>query len=217
MIETLIEFFSDLTLTKASALIAVLISFLSVNYVRNNIKVTKYIETVTASRKEWLEILRRDFAEIITFAVAVLNHTKRIENAESFYESVEFEQAVEAGVVNTYEVNSEIEDANMKLSSVKKAAAKVEIFKKIELTKLRLNPDDDTKLINTLSVLGDAYITDNYNSISDKLIFELREDAQALLKQEWEVVKDEVNDDFFKKVKRRLKKLKKWFDNKKKA
>ena len=180
----LIEFILD-NLTDIIAFIALSISVLTILYTRKNLKTTKYIETITNQRIEWIEKLRNDFSKILTHVSSIKycvdlidydRHEGNPHNPNDFEEHIGFEDHVK--------------EKQKELIAVERN--NLEIYNLIELCILRINEKDDYEIIKILKKIQKNIISNSYSGITEKLIGLLKINIRTLLKNEWEKVKDET-------------------------
>lgn len=172
-------------LTDIIAIIALSISVLTILYTRKNLKTTKYIETITNQRIEWIEKLRNDFSKILTHVSSIKycvdlidyhRHEGNPHNPNNFEDHIGFEDHVS--------------EKRKELIEVEKN--NLEIYNLIELCILRINENDDYELIKILKKIQKSIISNSYTGITDKIIELLKNNIKTLLKNEWEKVKDET-------------------------
>lgn len=175
----------DFIITNIVALIAVLISFITVWYTRKNLKTKKYIETITQQRILWISTLRADFSLILAQTITLKYcHEVEINDREVGY----------PGEDNDPENIAEYGDfvKNKNREKIDREQYNFQTISRIELSILRLNDNDDSKLIETLEKIKIIYLNNYYYEITDELIVELRNNIKKLLKKEWEKVKLET-------------------------
>jgi hypothetical protein len=174
-------------LSSIAALLAVFVSGLALFFSRWNVKTEKYIATIVAQRIAWIDDLRSDLSDVITFLYAVW-----------FYESDDFTfgRPSTAGFKRSedaYSINLS-ENNRKKFSDLaEKSVDKFKLLQKIDISILRLNQSDDSKLISLLMDARDRIITSDYAKRNgEKYIQDLREEITKTLKAEWEKVKHET-------------------------
>jgi len=96
---------------------ALVLSVIGILYTRKNLKLSKYIETITNQRIKWIEIIREEFSSIISLAVLYKEYNENIDNANGFLESTEYG---DLDVVERDSVNSEIEYSEPNLPPIPK-------------------------------------------------------------------------------------------------
>lgn len=170
-----------------------IVSIVSIYYTRRNLKTTKYIDTITSERVKWIEKVRIEIAEILAEMQEFLRLkyfilSKKAEN--NIVESKEIEVLID-NLHSIRDKDFKINELEQELNKI----SKIDLIKKLQLLKLRLNSFDDTEIIDIL----DYYILiltvncdrkqteDGWDKLS-KLV----ELTQKMLKNEWERVKKET-------------------------
>ena len=175
-------------LTGITAFCAMAVSFIAVVYTRSNIKVQKYIDTITIQRIKWIDTLRNDLSDIISGIYLANYCEQRLNEYDEFMDNVGPETHEQQISLNKY--GSKLKEFNNKLKS---EINKIELIRKIDLSIMRLNQTDDKKLIATLEEAKDYVLAgDNDLKKTEKFIRELRSEVSIVLKNEWEKVKQEV-------------------------
>ena len=166
-------------------------TMITIYYTRRNLKTTKYIDTITSERIKWLDIIRKEVANIITNIHFTLKiYSDNIKNRESQIQN--YENNIEAQV-----------EAQMRYFDTPTSSAlgqKKEIWSQsdfiwfLHLFKLRLNPTEDKRIIDILDYFIKFYAESEYKSASEipeakEKVKQLIEQTQELLKQEWEKIK----------------------------
>ncbi len=164
---------------------------INIYFTRKNLKTTKYIDVITTERIKWLSIIRKEVSELISLITETL----------IFYEN-ELDDIESQNPSDDY-----INDQNYKyqkhyFDSLTKNALIInekisfrELNTRLNLLKLRFNPNEDIQIISIL----DNFITfykSEYKTKQDldkanselKLLFS---NIQKMLKNEWEKVKSE--------------------------
>ncbi len=174
--------------------IGVFLTFFATCYnayvLRKNIKTTKYIETISAERIKWLEIIKRETSETISIITETLVfYNGDIENRQSQTPndvSHEFEY-------HKYFLDSPTKDAFR--FYVKKDFK--DLISKLYILKLRINHEENTETIKLIDYFINFYIDILY--VSDKNIEEAKENIKKLINNtqksidnEWEKVKKET-------------------------
>lgn len=148
-------------------------AFVANIYGRRNLKSSQYINVITSERIKWIGNVRDDITILVS---SVMIH---ISNA--------YHEDTDSGI-NQREFYDEID------MGVKSVLSKSEIVTKAVLLKLKLNPAEDNDII---CILDDiillftpiAYNIANSSGINCENLINL---CQAMLKREWEKVKDET-------------------------
>ena len=157
-------------------------SIMSIYITRKNVKTSKYIDTITSERIKWIEKVRTEIADLLAEMQEYLGLRYLIVSKNN---NIDFDKQKDIEILNeTFELEREIS----KIS-------KVDLIKKLQLLKLRLNCSGDKEIIDIL----DFYIlivSQNCNKQQtidgwDKLT-RLYELTQIMLKNEWEKVKNET-------------------------
>lgn len=177
------------SLEQITSVIAVILSISAILYSYKGIKVTKYIETITNQRIQWIDSLRKDLSQILTFANLYKQFLRDAEATTWWIESDEyFQQEPEEMAESDAEIIIRKDKKKKIIAEVKKS----ENINIIELVILRLNDIDDSILLERLEKLKNAFLENKNEIITDGFIIELRKEIKILLKSEWERVKLEV-------------------------
>jgi len=67
----------------ASILTGVVASILTVWFTRKNLRTTKYIDTITAERIKWIQIVRNDFNELIASMMILINNSEYLRDLKN--------------------------------------------------------------------------------------------------------------------------------------
>lgn len=171
-----------------TAFCAMAVSLLAVLYTRSNIKVQKYIDTITMQRIKWIDTLRNDLSDIISGIYLVGYCEQKVKEYDDFMDNVGPDTREQAISLDKY--GDELNELKNKLKS---EINKIELIRKIDLSIMRLNQADDAKLIAALENSKVHVLTADYdfNKIVG-FIKELRTEVSIVLKNEWEKVKQEV-------------------------
>ena len=161
-------------------------------YARKNLKTSKYIETITSERIKWLSIIRNEVAELVTnieFSMkAYLNdiYMATLER-QDFNMSPEEELEHRLAYFNS-DISVGVGENNIKWSAPNYVT-------KLRLLQLRLNPKEDTKIINSLNFFIQLYsgtgVSREKGEEAQKHINIIIVETQTMLKNEWEKVKQE--------------------------
>ena len=171
-----------------TAFCAMVVSFIAVVYTRSNIKVQKYIDTITIQRIKWIDTLRNDLSDIISGIYLASYCEQKLNEYDEFMDNVG---------PDTLEQKISLEKYGDKLNELKNKLKseinKIELIRKIDLSIMRLNQTDDKKLIATLEKSKDYVLAEDYDFKKiEEFIRELRKEVSIVLKNEWEKVKQEV-------------------------
>jgi len=180
---------------------AILISIITIIYTRSNIKLQKYIDTITTQRIKWIESLRVDLSAVLA-GLYLLKYYNEIEsNYEAFRQMPDYGYYEDEAV---WEYESNANKAIERFSKLKDEP-KLEIMQKIDTAILRLNQEDDIHLIELLENARRRIATDNYLSPdSDDYIKDIRQECAMIFKKEWEKVKLETMKGVMKNGKKRI-------------
>lgn len=186
----MIAFFKE-NPTVAISACSMLISLLALFYARNNIKMQKYIDVVTAQRIKWIGELRADFSAILSYVylstyvedVADKWQANFDECSEEFYGDDE----------GFYSVQDNIKRLRHAKTSESTPENYAEFIRRIDLCILKLNPSDsrDEKLIEELENFK-LLPYDHQPGTLNELLIKIRDMMGEILKSEWERVKKEV-------------------------
>lgn len=186
--------------------IGVLFTFIgtlvTIYYTRRNLKTSKYIETITTERIKWIEKLRNDISQLISWiTIYTYNKHEIIElkkRNDSIMENGHYDHDVDSFVPDFIDeeelsgIGKEFDFYNKELNSI----SRERIIEKINLIKLRLNPSDDYDAIQLLDRLIYEVImvkfTEGQQKITQEIIDQFIKLVQKLLKSEWDKVKRET-------------------------
>jgi len=161
-------------------------TMISIYFTRRNLKTTKYIETITSERIKWINITRNEIAEIISnIHLSLCKYYQDID--DKFYDPTYHILVAE----NNIDFASK---TSVVFGKEEKAWSLYDFLNKLYLFKLRLNPNEDSQIINILD-----YFIGFYTKTEDKTAEDIKdakknidtfiEITQVLLKQEWDKVK----------------------------
>lgn len=169
-------------ITNILSCVAIVVSFAAIIYARKNIKTQKYIETITKQRISWIDTLRNDFSDILAHSetISYCKYVEQIDDKVGFEGNPDEERGYNEFIKSMISEKIRLESLNLN------------IVAKIELSILRLNENDDSKLIEQLEDLKEIYRKRNYSQINEKVIRDLRTEIKIILKSEWEKVKSET-------------------------
>lgn len=189
-----------LQIISTSALTGLITSSFAIWYTRKNLKTTKFIETITAERIRWIQIVRNDLTELVSSVLIHLKNTDYLKNLTFEQERREYSNYVVSREPDSF-TDDELEeyaDQKMNISNSKKAFSesltRFGIVKKATLLKLRFNPEDDIDIINYLNLIIENFA--DYSKPTKDIninIKEFTEKSQQVLKKEWDKVKREVS------------------------
>ena len=175
-------------ITGITAFFAMVVSLLAVIYTRSNIKVQKYIDTITVQRIKWIDTLRNDFSDVISGIYISCYCEVKLKEYDDFMEHVGPDDQSQAYSLREY--HDELNQLKDKLTS---EINKIELIRKIDLSIMRLNQADDAKLISILEKSKDYVLSAGYDfHETEKFIKKLKSEMSIVLKYEWEKVKQEV-------------------------
>jgi len=175
-------------------------TMMTVFYTRKNIKMTKYIDTITSERIKWIENLRNNLSTLLSWLIVYASNIDRLNLFSEIFDELENQELSENPygdeVSSSYIVREMIENKKNKESILKELEeiTKEKLIEKIYLIKLSLNSKSDSKMVNLLDILLDVFVLNiketerSFNSI----IKEFVEISQLILKAEWEKVKSET-------------------------
>ncbi len=181
-----------------SVLTGVVASLLTVWFTRKNLKTTKYIDTITAERIKWIQIVRNDFNELIASMMILINNSeylRDLKNEKIRQEHIEYlVGAYHESTDEDLQEYSELSDNIVELENeINKVMTRSEIANKALLIKLKMNPEDDIEIIADLDKIVNYF--SNYSNNIKKFDLEINstvDKVQRLLKREWDKVKTEV-------------------------
>lgn len=177
-------------------LLGVILTFLAATgswvYTRRNLKTSKYIETITSERIKWLSIIRSEVAELIT----------NIQFAIQKYENDIYDKTLER---QNYELSPQEEmeyrirefgsDIAVGVSEDAVKWGATDYVTKLRLLQLRFNPNEDTKIINSLNFFIELFsgpcVHLEKTAEAKEHINIIIAETQTMLKNEWEKVKKE--------------------------
>lgn len=176
----------------SGVLLTFIAATVNIYYTRRNLKTTKYIDTITTERIKWLSIIRDEVTQLVSiFSETLIIHKKLIDNAESQNSGEEYTNYIKSEYQKHY-----FDSLNENLLTFKEKVDFQEIIKKINLLRLRFNPNEDLEILNSLQYFinfyNQKYISDSEINIAKKQIDNLYIQTQILLKKEWEKVKLET-------------------------
>jgi len=177
--------------TIAISACSMLISLLALFYARNNIKMQKYIDVVTAQRIKWIGELRADFSAILSY-VYLSTYVEDVadkwqfnfdENIEEFFGDDE----------GYYSVQDNLKRFRQVKTSESTPENYADFIRRIDLCILKLNPSDsrDEMLIEELEEFK-LIPYDHQPEALKELLMKIRNMMSGILKCEWERVKKEV-------------------------
>ena len=167
-----------------AAFIAIIVSSIALVYARNNIKITKYIETITEQRIRWIEIVRNDLSSVISDLSILCYISKYHSELYDFDMNVGFDSAEESR--DAYDHSKNLKEINIKKTTIK-------LINKIDISLFKLNSNEDQKAIKLLKSIEDKILRENFIEIIDEnQIEDLSKEITKILKREWEKVKIEV-------------------------
>lgn len=156
---------------------------------RKNLKTSQYITVITSERLKWIEIVRSDMTALVSSVLMHQENSCKIMNVSEEEENILYEAFNFDEIEEQYRVSGIVErELNLLLS-------RSEIVRKAILLKLKLNPKEDSGIINILDDIITVFSNignDFSNSVKrikcDSLVLE----CQNMLKREWDKVKEET-------------------------
>jgi hypothetical protein len=174
--------------TPITAGLAGIISLIAVIYTRNNIKTQKYIETITSQRIKWIDTLRNDLAGIISDLYLTHFADNSVIKYEEFMEHEGPEDLEQAISLDKYK-----NQLDALVGEFRENIKKTDLIRKIDISIMRLNQDDDQLLISELEKARKLVLKGcGKFGDTESLIISLRLEMSKILKNEWEKVKREV-------------------------
>jgi len=179
----------NLNFTDVSASIALILSILAILFTYKSVKITKFIETITNQRINWISTLRDDFSKILTLLLQFKRFKKFAKDTEWWLESDAY---FEMNPEQIFDLHEEIKEREKQKNIIVLKAKQTETITLIELLILRLNEVDDINLISMLELTKDSFLENDDTDLSEKFIDQMKSEIKQLLKFEWERVKQEV-------------------------
>ena len=187
--------------------IGVLLTFIgtlvTIYYTRRNLKTSKYIETITTERIKWIEKLRKDISQLVSWLTIYTfnkNEILKLEKRDnSLMENGYFDHDADSFVPNSMDekeitiIEKEIDFYNKELNTI----SREKIVEKINLIKLRFNPIDDNEATFLLDrLINEVIMVDKFTAKSHIIAQEIMDNfiniTQGILKSEWDKVKRET-------------------------
>ncbi|MCQ2012330.1 hypothetical protein [Clostridium butyricum] len=158
---------------------------------RKDILTTRYVDVVTNQRIMWLDKIRDDISTIISI-IKTINFNK--ECLKQYFETAKI-AFICGGKPQISESKNIFEEWMSKWYSLQEETSK--LLKVSTRFKLRLNPISDKEIIDLVSeielvVTSNISENDNERDELNKMLDELVNLSQKMLKDEWEKVKKEV-------------------------
>ena len=82
----------EISIQDLISLIALILSVTGILYTRKNIKLTKYIDTITNQRIKWVDCLRVDLSKILSLAKLSKEYSQTTESVENYLNSPESDE-----------------------------------------------------------------------------------------------------------------------------
>ena len=167
-------------------------SLINIYVTTKGLRASKYIDTITNSRIKWIEKISNEAAELHSMLMLTIMKEAHILQLKTAHD-------------NTNDIDKMIESLHLSVSKSRRVEglkkeieniSKNDILLKINLIKLRINPQDNSGVLDVLDTLTEFaidqdYTTDkinNYWLVNQMLI----KKVQYLLKAEWEKTKSEA-------------------------
>ena len=176
----------------SGVLLTFIAATINIYYTRKNLKTTKYIDTITSERIKWLSIIREEITHLISLiSESLILHKRIIEDIESQNPSEQYINDINYEYQKHY-----FNSVNANSLRFKDKIDFQEIIKKLYLLKLRFNPKEDLKILNSIKYFIDfynqKYVSNNDVKEARIQIENLSNQTQMLLKKEWGKVKLET-------------------------
>jgi hypothetical protein len=192
----------EISIQDLISLIALILSVTGILYTRKNIKLTKYIDTITNQRIKWVDCLRVDLSKILSLAKLSKEYSQTTESVENYLNSPESD---EMDYEDRLELDESLSDLRKNKNLVLSKIQDIETLHLIDLVLLKLNTIDDCSLIMSLESLQEIILHRNYHLINNELIKSLQNESKLLLKNEWERIKQETKNGREASKKRKIK------------
>lgn len=192
----------EISIQDLISLIALILSVTGILYTRKNIKLTKYIDTITNQRIKWVDCLRVDLSKILSLAKLSKEYSRTTESVENYLNSPESD---EMDYEDRLELDESLSDLRKNKNLVLSKIQDIETLHLIDLVLLKLNTIDDCSLIMSLESLQEIILHRNYHLINNELIKSLQNESKLLLKNEWERIKQETKNGREASKKRKIK------------
>jgi len=178
--------------------IGVILTFLgtliTIYNTRKNLTTTKYVDTITSERIKWLSIIRDEVTELVSkISMTLKIYEKEIKEKE--LERNDFQIKPEDETDNQLKLYYEADPAHG-LKETEYNWSANDFLKKLYLLKLRINPQEDSKISTIIDFFVSLYMDNNSISSSQISVAKnklnlLIDETQILIKNEWEKVKNE--------------------------
>ncbi|MCX6318253.1 MAG: hypothetical protein NTW29_13245 [Bacteroidetes bacterium] len=160
-------------------------SLFGIFYTRRIARSTKYIDTITSERIKWNEKVRDEVSELNSIFLTIIKNTHIITELEDSEEKT----------INPFTL-IDISVAQNKLNKEIDSFSKTEILKKLITLRLRFNPNEHQSILSCIYELTSFTLGQKQTKESIQKIWEINnkliEEAQIILKSEWEKIKKEV-------------------------
>jgi len=130
----------EISIQDLISLIALILSVTGILYTRKNIKLTKYIDTITNQRIKWVDCLRVDLSKILSLAKLSKEYSQTTESVENYLNSPESD---EMDYEDRLELDESLSDLRKNKNLVLSKIQDIETLHLIDLVLLKLNTIDD--------------------------------------------------------------------------
>ncbi len=188
-----------LLIVLSSLISGIIASFITMKFTRENLKTTKYIDTITSERIKWIQLVRSDLTELVS---SILIHQKNTDHLNDLIEdkiiqddeiSFSFRDPDSFTPYELAKINDLQRDIDQTEKIIKAVMTRNEIVNKAILLRFCFNSNEDSEIISQLNLIIDNFADSSIKMKDLKIdIVELTEKAQQVLKNEWEKVKSEV-------------------------
>lgn len=188
-----------LLIVLSSLISGIIASFITMKFTRENLKTTKYIDTITSERIKWIQLVRSDLTELVS---SILIHQKNTDHLNDLIEdkiiqddeiSFSFRDPDSFAPYELAKINDLQRDIDQTEKIIKAVMTRNEIVNKAILLRFCFNSNEDSEIISQLNLIIDNFADSSIKMKDLKIdIVELTEKAQQVLKNEWEKVKSEV-------------------------
>jgi hypothetical protein len=180
-------------ITLIATILTFIVGIVNIIYTRKNLTTSKFIEVITSERIKWLDVMRTESSNLISW---ILNSLEVYKNQIEYIES---EHPTEDSMnTATYEYQKNYFNSTINIAFVEeqKKWTQADLTRHLHIFKLRLNPKEDQEILAIIdyfiNLYSSKYISDTEIKIAEKNIISLTSKIQILLKNEWEKVKKET-------------------------
>lgn len=161
-------------------------SLITIYITRINSRSSKYIDTITSERIKWIEKIRLEVADLNSCLLTIIKN-------QGFVLQVVAINERKGGLFKDIDIFHQTGDFKKEIQSF----SKTDLFNKINIIRLRLNPKEDEKIIICLNELMVFILSEKLDEKSVQKAWETNLNlltlTQMMLKQEWEKVKKEAH------------------------